>query len=203
MKTNKPKLISLDFDDCLYNLMELNVKYIEEKYGVPNVHRTIKNYYEIYHKYPDIGPDLWNHPENYIMGNMFNGAIDFYNTLVDLYGVDAIQIVTSSMENIIEPKEKMIRERFGIHCDIKHSIFNKISKHELTGNTLLVDDHVDNVINHLEFNDSPGIIFNLLDLDYILERVQNINGKYKKISYANDYALLLKIILRKVPLSGK
>ena len=36
------KLISLDFDDCLYDLMSLNVKYVKDKYGVINIHRKIK-----------------------------------------------------------------------------------------------------------------------------------------------------------------
>ena len=36
------KLISLDFDDCLYDLMSLNVKYVKDNYGVINIHRKIK-----------------------------------------------------------------------------------------------------------------------------------------------------------------
>lgn len=203
MKTNKPKLISLDFDDCLYDLMSLNVRYVKDNYGVINIHRKIKNYYHIYHTYPSIGDDLWNHPENYIQGKLLQGAKEFYIELVDYYGVDAIQIVTSSMENIVDVKNEMIREKFGITCDIKHSIFNKISKHELTGNTVLVDDHIDNVINHVEFNDASGIIFNYMDLDYIKERAILIDGKYQKISYANDYETLLRMIHKKVAMRKK
>ena len=94
-------------------------------------------------------------------------------------------------------KDKKINSSQGIE------IFNKISKHELTGNTVLVDDHIDNVVNHVEYNNASGIIFNYMDLDYIKERAIHIDGKYQKISYANDYETLLKMIHRKVAMRKK
>jgi hypothetical protein len=42
-----------------------------------------------------------------------------------------------------------------------------------------------------------------MDLDYIKERAIHIDGKYQKISYANDYETLLKMIHRKVAMRKK
>ena len=38
------KIISLDFDDCMYDLMELNINYVEYAYGLPNIDSQIESY---------------------------------------------------------------------------------------------------------------------------------------------------------------
>lgn len=160
-------IISLDWDDVMYHLMQKNIEFIEKEYGVKDVHLEITDYYYLYRTYPKIADELWNHPENYITGELVDGAKEFYQELVNLVSEDRIQIVTSSMENVIELKDKMIRERFGINCKIIHSIFGKHKKYEFTKDTLLIDDFVGNIKEHYIHNLNYGIVFNHMNLDYI------------------------------------
>lgn len=160
-------IISLDWDDVMYHLMQKNIEFIEKEYGVKNVHNEITDYYYLYRTYPKIADVLWNHPENYISGELIEGAKEFYQELVKLVGEDKIQIVTSSMENVIPLKDKMIREKFNINCKIVHSIFGKHKKYEFTKDTLLIDDFVGNVREHFIHNMNYGIVFNHMNLVYI------------------------------------
>lgn len=160
-------IISLDWDDVMYHLMQKNIEFVEKEYGVKDVHNEITDYYYLYRTYPKIADELWNHPENYISGELVNGAKEFYQELVNLVGEDKIQIVTSSMENVIELKDKMLKERFGINCKIVHSIFGKHKKYEFTKDTLLIDDFVGNIREHYIHNLNYGIVFNHMNLDYI------------------------------------
>lgn len=160
-------IISIDWDDVMYHLMQKNIEFIDKEFGIKNIHQHIPDYYYLYRTYPRIAEMLWNHPENYITGELVDGALDFYNKLVHHYGEDRIQIVTSSMENVIPLKNNMIKERFGINCKVIHSIFGKYKKHEFTDKTLLIDDHTMNVLEHEQTNGYRGIVFNHMNLDYI------------------------------------
>lgn len=51
----------------------------------------------------------------------------------------------------------MIKERFEIDCSIIHTN----EKHLHTRNTILVDDSPKNIIQHIEKNIVPGIVFDL------------------------------------------
>lgn len=164
--TRRP-IISLDLDDVIYDLMKKNIQFVEEVYGVKDVHLEITDYYYLYNNYPRIAEELWNHPENYITSELIDGALEFYKELVELVGEDRIQIVTSSMENVIPLKDRMIKERFGINCKIIHSIFGKFKKHHFTKNTFLIEDCVGNVRDHYTHNQNYGIIFNHMNLEYI------------------------------------
>ncbi len=160
-------IISLDWDDVMYHLMQKNIEFVEKEYGVKDVHNEITDYYYLYRTYPKIADELWNHPENYISGGLIDGAKEFYQELVNLVGEDKIQIVTSSMENVIPLKDKMIREKFNINCKIVHSIFGKHKKYEFTKDTLLIDDFVGNIREHFIHNMNYGIVFNHMNLVYI------------------------------------
>lgn len=160
-------IISLDWDDVMYHLMQKNIEFVEKEYGVKDVHNEITDYYYLYRTYPKIADVLWNHPENYISGELIEGAKEFYQELVKLVGEDKIQIVTSSMENVIPLKDKMIREKFNINCKIVHSIFGKHKKYEFTKDTLLIDDFVGNIREHFIHNMNYGIVFNHMNLVYI------------------------------------
>ena len=160
--------ITLDLDDVIYDLMKRNISFVEEVYGVKDVHLEITDYYYLYRTYPRIAEELWNHPENYISSELIEGAIEFYNELVELVGgEDRIQIVTSSMENVIPLKNKMIKETFGFNCKVIHSIFGTYEKHIFTKGTFLIEDHVGNLKDHTTRNQCGGVIFNHMKLSYI------------------------------------
>lgn len=170
---NSDVLISLDWDDVIYDLMKKNIEFINIHYGVSDVHLEITDYYYLYRTYPKIADKLWNHPENYITGELVEGAKEFYQELVNLVGEDKIQIVTSSMENVIPLKDKMLRDKFNIKCKIVHSVFGKHKKYEFTKNTLLIDDFVGNIRDHFIHNQNYGIVFNHMDLEYIRKECES------------------------------
>lgn len=191
-------LISLDWDDVMYHLMQKNIEFVEKEYNVKDVHLEITNYYYLYNTYPKIADMLWNHPENYISGELIDGALEFYYKLVELVGENAIQIVTSSMENVIPLKDKMIKERFGINCRIVHSVFGKHRKHDYTKDTILIDDHVGNIKDHINHNFTYGIIFNHMGLEYI----KNAHEEYP-VRYAETYDEVIKQIKKILVIGDK
>lgn len=196
--TRRP-IISLDLDDVIYDLMKKNIQFVEEVYGVKDVHLEITDYYYLYNNYPRIAEELWNHPENYITSELIDGALEFYKELVELVGEDRIQIVTSSMENVIPLKDRMIKERFGINCKIIHSIFGKFKKHHFTKNTFLIEDCVGNIRDHYTHNQNHGIIFNHMNLEYIkkecdAEGFTHTTTYGELIEYAKRYLSSIGII---------
>ena len=186
------KIISLDFDDCMYDLMELNINYVEYAHGLPNIDSQIESYYWLYQNFPDIGNVLWNNVDHYTQGKLVPGAKEFYDKLVSLVGEDKIQIVTSSMPDVIEEKNQMIKS-FGFNCDVVHSIFNVYPKYHFTKNTILIEDHMGNVRDHILYNQCYGIVFNHRKLNYI--RTQAID---EFTYYAETFDELFKIIERRL-----
>lgn len=171
------KLISLDWDDFLYDLMELNIEYVKEKFG-EDVLNNINSYYWLWENYPTIMEDLWNNPKNYIKGNLFKGSLEFYQKLKNELGTDKIQIVTSSCRDVIEEKNLFIRS-LGFDCEIVHSVFGgEFPKHFYTYGTVLIDDHVDNIVNHCTHNSYFGIVVNHRHLPYIKEKALEVNQIY-------------------------
>lgn len=183
------KLISLDFDDVIYDLMELNINYIDTMHGIPDIDKQIEHYYWLYQTFPDIGDNLWNNPDNYIKGRLVSGAKEFYDKLVELIGEDNIQIVTSSMPDVVEKKNIMIKE-FGFNCDIIHSIFGVHPKHHYTKNTILIDDAIGNIIDHVGHNQCYGILFNHRRLDYI--KKANDGMSYPYVETYDDVLYIIK-----------
>lgn len=188
------KLISLDFDDVIYDLMELNIKYIDTMHGIPDIDKQIEHYYWLYQTYPDIGNNLWNNPDNYIRGRLVSGAKEFYDELVEIIGEDNIQIVTSSMPDVVEKKNIMIKD-FGFNCDVIHSIFGVHPKHHYTKNTLLIDDAIGNITDHIMHNQCHGVLFNHRGLDYIRKAKDGIS-----YAYVETYNDLLKMIKQRFKL---
>ena len=187
----KDKIISLDFDDVLYDLMSINKSYIKDAYSIDIVDDHITSFTSLYETYPSILNGLWNDPTLYVCGDLLDGAQEFYKKLVSLFGENRIQIVTNSFPDIIDNKNHMIKNRFGFNCDVIHC--NKSNpKHINTKDTILIDDSYDNVIKHNEHNDAYSILFNYNRLKYATELYDNITEP--KISYTETYAETLAVI---------
>lgn len=150
--------ISLDFDDVMYNLTKINLEFIEREYGIKLDPLKINRFsYYIDEGYKKIIEGVWNNKDVYITSELYNEAKEFYIKLIEKYGRNNVQIVTTSLPNIIPNKNKMIKERFEIDCSIIHTN----EKHLHTRNTILVDDSPKNIIQHIEKNIVPGIVFDL------------------------------------------
>src|SRR5574344_2957896 len=88
------KGISFDFDDVLYNLTKINLKYIEDKYGVKLKPNEV-NSWTYYHDngFGSIIENVWNNPQKYLESNLIEGAYEFYKEIEGIYGKDNIQII--------------------------------------------------------------------------------------------------------------
>jgi len=182
------KMVSLDFDDVLYDLISLNKKFIKDNYNVDINNDDITSFTSLYELYPDILNGLWNNPTLYITGNLLSGAKDFYNKLVKLFGEDKIQIVTNSLPDIIDTKDHMIKHRFGINCDIIHCSKDN-PKHLHTDGTILVDDYHGNLIPHNELNSGNSILFNYNKLKYA-KNIKIDNNSFYTETYSETLAVI-------------
>lgn len=150
------KKISVDFDNVLYNLEELNVKSVKEIYGVQISTIDILNWDFYPDNYPKI-TEIWGDWSRYSKGNFFSGDKLFIDYLKEKYEV---QIVTASYDSITKEKDKMIYERYG---DLKIIHSGKNCKSIFTKKSCLIDDGLHNIKAHIEKNNMPSII---VDIDY-------------------------------------
>ena len=141
--------ISIDFDNVLYNLEGLNCKVTKDIYGVEITPKDIA--YQDYYldHYPEESK-IWSSFEEYSKGSFFQGDKDFIEELKNKY---ELQIVTASAIEISEEKDKMIYERYG---DIK--IIHTKEKYIHTKDSILIDDAIHNIKDHIEKNKDPGIL---------------------------------------------
>lgn len=181
------KMISLDWDDTLYNLKAVNEQFLMDEYGIHDGYKTVTSFESLGLNYPSIINKVWNNPERYSRGNLLDGAIEFYEELVSMVGETNIQIVTASMPNIIDVKNQMIKDRFKIGCDVVHSIG---PKSHYTKGSILIDDHIDNIISHMRINNNMGVLFNYHRLPYIRDRANAIDDYFER--YKDVYSFVYK-----------
>lgn len=147
-----PKIISLDFDNVLYDLETLNTKEVKRIYGVDISPNDI-DYWDFYpDKYPEV-MKAWGDWNIYSQATFFEGDIDFVNYLREKY--DDVQIVTASYASIEDKKDEMILSRYG---DIKIVHTGKNSKATFTRDSILVDDGLHNIKDHIVRNNMPAVI---------------------------------------------
>lgn len=150
--------ISFDFNNVLYNLTKINIEFIKERYGIELDPLNIDRFsYYIDEGYNDIICEVWNNPDRYLTSMLYQGAKEFFDKVVELVGINNVQIVTTSLPNIIDRKNDFIKNVLGLNCTVIHTK----EKHLHTRNTILIDDSIANILSHIENNKVPGIIFNL------------------------------------------
>lgn len=149
------KILSIDFDNVLYDLESLNIKKVKEIYGVNMTAMDINNW----NFYPDNYPlirNIWGDWDQYNQGHFFEGDQDFIKELQKRF---EIQIVTASYEAIENEKNELIFNRYG---DIK-VVHVRTGKAPHTKNSILVDDGLHNISDHVIINQQPAI---LVDREY-------------------------------------
>ena len=150
------KLISLDFDGPIWNLEAIHKEHILEHYGIHYDSRDVTHWEYLYENYPSI-TKCWTHWAEYSRAPFVEGALEFIAELKKRYGADALQIVTSTPESIQEEKTQMIFETLGI--DVIH--VTKERKSLYTKGTILIDDAIHNIIDHLKHTSDSAILFDL------------------------------------------
>lgn len=151
-------MISVDFDEVLYNLHDAHNAFLQKEHGVMLERRDITYWDYLKDNFPNI-KEVWSTWEKYSQGCLKDGAILFMDILNAKYGVENIQIVTASHPNIIDKKNEFISMFFPKNKVI-HSTHEKF---HYTKGTFLIDDNADNIMQHEYHNKTRGIVFDHSD----------------------------------------
>lgn len=195
-------MITFDVDSVLLKTEEKILKEIKKLYNKELSLNDITywnfykdNYPEVmklfddYNFYNDIEPVKYM---DYILSN-----------IIKEYGYNNIQIVTSTNKTLKQPKEICLDKHFG-----KIKNFNKIKiihvgmyleedetnheKYHYTKNTILIDDGLHNIIDHLEYNKNHAL---LIDYNYGWNKNYNHN-LMKRINNPHEIENNLKELIK-------
>ena len=154
MSITDKKIIYLDWDDCIYDLMSVNVKYIQDNYKKDFSPLECESFEYLSIQYPKIYDDVWNNFELYKTGKLRKNALEKYNKLVNTFGLDRVKIITNTAIDIIDEKEEMMKE-LGFNCQIIHTS----KKYKWTRDHILVDDSYHNIEKHVLYIDHTDMYF--------------------------------------------
>jgi 5'(3')-deoxyribonucleotidase len=145
--------VGVDFDSVLWGLDDNLIKKVKEIYDVTLTNKEV-NYYEFWSdKYPLV-QSVWKDIEEYKKCEPKKGAIEFFKKLKYITNGN-VNIITASHPDLdYAEKDKMIREIFG-NVNIIHSS----NKFNHTKQSILIDDHLKHIEEHVKYNQYPAIIF--------------------------------------------
>jgi 5'(3')-deoxyribonucleotidase len=105
------KMIKIDIDDTILDLLNLTLKTIKERENKIINPKNI-NYWDYYKdKHPYI-LKTFNDPKTYENIKPIKGSEEFLKKIINEYGIENIEFVTSSPENVLEAKDKAMRKLF-------------------------------------------------------------------------------------------
>lgn len=181
----KKPFISFDVDSVLLNLEKHLFEFIEKEYNVKITSKDVDTweYYAV--NFPKV-IDLFKTENLYDKVEAIEEMHEVLNTLINKYGANAIQIITSSHPNVKESKEKALTKFFGnikgfdriniIHVGLMGDTESSHHKFEHSKGTILIDDAIHNNEDHIRKNKNeenicfPGKknknISLLVDFDY-------------------------------------
>ncbi len=167
-------LLSFDVDSVLLDTEEIIFEYILKNYGKKVTPKDVTHWSYYIENFPSVG-EYFGNPEIYEKVLPIVEMIYVMEELVRLYGAECIQLITSSHGLIKEAKEAAINKYYGhiedwdkieiIHVGLNH-VDDDVPhhKHIFSENTLLIDDAIHNIEDHLEYNyNNHGI---LVDFGY-------------------------------------
>jgi len=174
--------IFIDYDTTLVNLIDPWVAWINEKYNVHITSNDINRWYFLGEVFGKEADDFWrsekyNHYIDKDIIQPYNGAIEFFHTLQDRFGVKNVCIISSTRNHHKEEKIKHAQHYFDI--DKEQFIAVNKEKYNTTKNGILIDDYPLHVMEHIEYNKQKGIVFNW----------ENRFGWAKKSNYILDKTL--------------
>jgi len=174
--------IFVDYDTTLVNLIDPWVSWINERYNVNISPNDINRWYFLGEVFGPEANNFWkseeyNHYTNRDIFQPYDGAIEFFHTLQDIYGQENVLIISSTKDHHKEEKIEHAKHYFGIESD-KFIAVEK-GKHTLTVGGILIDDYPLHVMEHIEYNKQKGIVFNF----------ENRFGWCKRSNYELDKTL--------------
>lgn len=182
------EVANVDFDDVMYGLIEVNIKFIYREYGVLLSPIEVSHWNYLIDKFPRIR-EVWGNWDEYKHGEVIEGGMEFMSKLNQLFGKNNVNILTASDPRIAEEKDKMIAKLFPGNKVI-HAYE---AKHLYSAGSVTIDDNIGNVLGHVIHNNCPGIIFDN-GYGWNQEKVEDeISGLYRVNNFDSAYDLMKEI----------
>lgn len=169
--------IYVDYDTTLINLIDPWVKWINDKYKVNITTQDINRWYFLGEVFGKEADNFWKEENHYIDKEVllpYDGAIDFFKTLQKKYGRKNVKIISSTRDHHTKDKVAHMAEYFGVDPNSVNIakdnntsdqndyeiILTSKEKYSYTKGGVLIDDYPLHVLEHIHFNQEPGIVFN-------------------------------------------
>lgn len=151
----------IDYDTTLVNLIDAWVEWLNRTYSVSLSTDDINRWYFLGDVFGNGANSFWKQQNHYTDTNIlkpFEGAVPFFHEMQKWFGMENVFIISSTRDHHTDDKIRHMQYYFGI----KHSqiILTSKEKFHLTTDGILIDDYPLHVIEHVYFNQQPGIIFN-------------------------------------------
>ena len=192
-------LVSMDVDSVLLKTEE---RVLEEIYTLYKVKLNLNEvaYWNFYKDHYPLVLDFFNNNKFYKKVDKIDNMDIVLKDLIQLYGDNNIQLVTSSNEILKQQKEDCLLKHFGhiknfdkikiIHVGMYDEEEKDNIEHEksyYTKNTILIDDAIHNIKSHIENNNKEAL---LIDYDY----GWNKNFEHKLVKRVTNPLNINKII---------
>ncbi len=156
--------VFIDYDTTLVNLIDPWVAWINKKYNVTISSNDINRWYFLGEVFGREADDFWrskkyNHYTNKEILQPFEGAVEFFQTIQNMFGVESTFIVSSTRDHHKEEKIEHAKHFFDI--DATQFIPVNKEKYHITKDGILIDDYPLHVMEHVKYNNQKGIVFNL------------------------------------------
>ena len=194
-------LISFDVDSVLLDTETIILKKIKEIYDVELSLKDV-TYWNFYKNEYPLVLDVFQDISFYNNVNKIQNMDIIMKNVISTYGSNNIQLITSSSKISAISKENCLDKHFGkikdfnkikiIHVGLYDENNNSHHKYIYSKNTILIDDGIHNVSDHVEINKNNALL-----IDYGYGWNQNYkHNLVKRIKKQNDILPNLKNLLR-------
>lgn len=184
--------IYIDLDSVLANIDSVWCNWMNQELGI-----NIKPEDILFWDYPkmlygNIVSEFWNLETIYEDCAIFEGAIEFIDSLKELYGKENIIVISAKYDSLIEAKNEWIERWLGDTLAIHES-----QKFKFTKDGILIDDRFENVVLHVTENNKPGILFNYNN-KYCWVSNFALSAANYGITYLTDYTNVLEFLKKEI-----
>jgi 5'(3')-deoxyribonucleotidase len=174
------KIIFLDYDETLVDLLSPTLKYIRNELNITIKREEVIEYNYLSNLLGEVIYDYWNNNtyENVIP---FSGSVNFVKNLKSL-GYNICIISSCHINNSLHKLNHI--SNFFPFVDNFIPVFDH-NKHKYTKDSILIDDYNKNIIEHTIINNAPGLLFSYNSINkWCLsnETYTSYNELYKFIS---------------------
>lgn len=159
------KKISFDVDSVLFDTEAIIIKEIKEIYGVTITQKDVTHWDFYAENFPKI-LDKFASNNFYETVKKIEQMDNVLESIIEGYGINSLQLVTSTHSNVKNSKEEALNRLFShikgfeiipiIHVGLKetgHVGGEEVHhKYEYSKNTILIDDAIHNIHDHVEIN---------------------------------------------------